>query len=328
MINSEVFDKLPDYVQDFVIEHEKAHISLDTNSELLADELAFNNYVGKRPQSLKKSIMSLADGLTFDRDEHHLRLYKQIERALTYDWEVNKNPKAKQSLNNLKSQGMDFLENKLDPNAIDYIENQYSGNFYDQTHVTPYISIVKPKTIEDFTVTKLIKAKNLGKAIHLPQMVTKPLIQMVTKPLIYNDLGGAGSKPFISNSLGSAGKAAPRRNFILGKLNRSHFIKADASKMVTKPLAYNPADLAWQEAERQFMSGGGGGDGYDYDTYTDDVEDTTADVEDTTADVEKATPDTEKTDKFLGMPKKTGIAVTVVVGLLVIGVISYFVFFK
>jgi hypothetical protein len=84
-INEPVFSRLPKATQDFIIEHETAHLTADTRSEIKADEVAFASYV-KKGKSLKGAVNALYGQLNpHTNPEHYQRLYRQTVRAFAAD---------------------------------------------------------------------------------------------------------------------------------------------------------------------------------------------------------------------------------------------------
>jgi hypothetical protein len=110
ILNKRIWHKLPEYLKKNILDHEEGHYKLKTKSELEADAYAFYKYAGTEPGSLKKAVAALMEGLSFQSPEHHERLKAQIKRALQYDWKNNRNPKAKETLDEMeRSEFNNFL---------------------------------------------------------------------------------------------------------------------------------------------------------------------------------------------------------------------------
>lgn len=289
-INTPIFYKLPKDTQDYIIEHEKAHIVNDSNDEVDADNLAFLNFAGSRPFSLKKSINALCDGLSFDRDEHLLRLYKQIERALIFDYKVNKNKKAILALNKMKAAGTNFLK-PVELNSI-LLESAYINPI--NLHSSNFDGI-NPNSLK-------IMDTNISSNNHMSNSAYQNAAA-IAAPRIYSLKENA---------------VAEESHFIKKPINR----KKSPLSFQLKPLFYQDNSFSKDTIEEQILSNpmrfgpGGGGSSMFYD---DEV------TEDTGSD--KMLIDNEKS-KFLGMPRKTGIAVTIAAAVVVLGIIAYFIFKK
>jgi len=282
-INDPVFNKLPKDTQDYVIEHEKAHIINDSNDEIEADNLAFLNYAGSRPQSLRKSIIALTNGLSFDRDEHVLRLYKQIERALTYDFKVNKNKKAFLTLQKMKNSGSQFLE----PQNIDML--LLESGYLKKSDIKGISCSFEGKDSYQLTTGKEPINVNIPKR-------NISLIKADVEPIKLNN----------------------PKNFYKPAISFSNFHRYSKPMMIDpilKPMRYDPDQLAREIAEEKLLNSayrsGGGGSGSYNDLFDE-------------KSTEENTNESQKPDKFLGMPRKTGIGVAIAAAVIVVGIIAYF----
>ncbi len=123
-INQRYFDNMPQFYQDFVVEHEKGHFLTNTRSEFEADSYAFKKLAGSQPRSLKNSVESISRVLSFRNPEHMDRLTEMIKMALEFDFKHNGNQKAQTALNELNS----FIQsNKLN----NFHMNSTTDNYFD-----------------------------------------------------------------------------------------------------------------------------------------------------------------------------------------------------
>lgn len=96
-INKSVWDRFSEFEKRFIIEHERGHFKLQTNSETEADAYAIHRVYKTSPQSLKKSISTLYKvGILDDA-----RLKSLYIEALKIDAISNNNEKALQELSKL-----------------------------------------------------------------------------------------------------------------------------------------------------------------------------------------------------------------------------------
>ncbi len=101
-INTSVWDKFTDFEKQFIIEHERGHYKLQTDSEQVADAYALRKVYGTHPGSLKKTIKALYKvGII---NAHRLK-HLYIE-ALQIDATENNNPKAIEELKHLGIKNM------------------------------------------------------------------------------------------------------------------------------------------------------------------------------------------------------------------------------
>ncbi len=84
LLNSRVWNKLPEGFQKFILAHEEGHYVLQTTSEIEADNYAFQKLAGTFKNSLKTCVATLADVLPFTSDSHTLRLLNMYRLALLY----------------------------------------------------------------------------------------------------------------------------------------------------------------------------------------------------------------------------------------------------
>ena len=93
-INRDVFKRHTQFEKDFIIEHEKGHYILQTDSESEADRYALEQMHGKTYRSLKKSL-ELIGRMGIKDPKRFTDLYL---KALQIDAEKNNNIKAKQEI--------------------------------------------------------------------------------------------------------------------------------------------------------------------------------------------------------------------------------------
>ena len=86
-INPKLWFKLTPFQREFVKQHEYGHLNLDTDSELLADEYAFNKLAGTQFQSLKQCVECLEEILDEQKIGHKVRIDQMYELALKWDKE-------------------------------------------------------------------------------------------------------------------------------------------------------------------------------------------------------------------------------------------------
>jgi hypothetical protein len=84
-IYTPVYDKLTAFQKKFVIEHEKGHYYLNTDSEIQADAYAFENLAGTEFRSLKKSLACLNEILDYSNPTLRPRYQALYERVLEWD---------------------------------------------------------------------------------------------------------------------------------------------------------------------------------------------------------------------------------------------------
>lgn len=97
ILNKDVFPHFNKLTQNFIIEHEKGHYLLQTDSEEASDRYALQRVYGKYRKSLKKSIEAVASFLS----ENDPRIKALYIEALKIDLSKNKNPKALKELQKL-----------------------------------------------------------------------------------------------------------------------------------------------------------------------------------------------------------------------------------
>lgn len=101
LLNNQKFFKLPLYGQKIILLHELGHSLENTSNEFTADDFAFKNFVGSEPQSLKKTIRTLACVLPMKTSEQKQRFRKIVKKAA--EWDVqNGNPNAAKILEKMK----------------------------------------------------------------------------------------------------------------------------------------------------------------------------------------------------------------------------------
>ncbi len=93
LVNRHVWNALDKDCRVFLLFHEAGHIVLKSSDEKLVDAWAHREYL-KRGYSITKSIHALTRLLSYNNPEHLERTRNQAERAVAYDYLVNKNSKA------------------------------------------------------------------------------------------------------------------------------------------------------------------------------------------------------------------------------------------
>ncbi len=86
-INPKLYFSLTPFQRKFVKLHELGHLYLDTNSELDADNYAFDKLAGTEFRSLKQCIECLETILDPNKTGHAIRIENMYQRAL--DWDKN-----------------------------------------------------------------------------------------------------------------------------------------------------------------------------------------------------------------------------------------------
>lgn len=130
-INNRYFRNMPDFRKKFIIQHEKGHYNLDTRSEFEADDYAFRMLAGSEPNSLKESVKSISQVLSFRNPEHLDRLFEVVKKALAFDFERNGNQRAKQALDQLNELNKNHKLTNFHMNSIsdnDYFEPKFGGD--------------------------------------------------------------------------------------------------------------------------------------------------------------------------------------------------------
>jgi hypothetical protein len=84
-LNKPVYSQYDGFTQQFILNHERGHLALNTHSELEADAYAFKAVAGKQPYSLRKSIEALEKTLPFNTPEHVARYDMLVRQALEWD---------------------------------------------------------------------------------------------------------------------------------------------------------------------------------------------------------------------------------------------------
>jgi hypothetical protein len=134
ILNKDVFPKYSKFTQQFIIEHEKGHYLLPTDSEETADFYALKKVYKTTGKSLKKTMKAITDFLP----ESNPRVLKIYKHCLELDAKDNGNKKAEKELENLKEDtqmkkmtGMysPFLnQNAMGRRRADGGENEGGGN--------------------------------------------------------------------------------------------------------------------------------------------------------------------------------------------------------
>lgn len=89
----------------FILQHEAGHYNLNTTSEILADNYAFDHFFGTEKESLRKTINIIKNTLDTENNiSHRKRLINIMVRALKTDYTVYKNNNAKKILDKMQSQ--------------------------------------------------------------------------------------------------------------------------------------------------------------------------------------------------------------------------------
>lgn len=99
LTNNKSFPFLNKNIQDFIIAHEAGHIVYDTDNEFLADDFAFK-WCLSQGMGLKNCVFALTQVLTLPENnpglkkEQEKRMQVMLNKALEYDYKINKNEKA------------------------------------------------------------------------------------------------------------------------------------------------------------------------------------------------------------------------------------------
>jgi len=99
-INPPVFDNLTPFQQKFIVEHEKGHWKLDTDSEIEADGYAFDQLAGTEFKSLKQCLKCINEIVTPENPQYKSRYDALYIRALKWDY-ANGNQEAGKELQKL-----------------------------------------------------------------------------------------------------------------------------------------------------------------------------------------------------------------------------------
>lgn len=111
-INPKRWFKLTPFQRKFVKLHEYGHLNLNTDSELRADEYAFNHLAGTEFRSLKQCIECLEELLDENLIGHKVRIDRMYELAL--EWDKNhKTPKLNKGTGAEQAAADDALSNAL-----------------------------------------------------------------------------------------------------------------------------------------------------------------------------------------------------------------------
>ena len=100
ILNRDVFPKYSKFTQKFILEHEKGHYLIPTDSEEEADFYALKKVYKSTGKSLKKTMKAITDFLP----ESNTRVTTMYIRCLELDARDNGNAKAQTELNNLKGE--------------------------------------------------------------------------------------------------------------------------------------------------------------------------------------------------------------------------------
>ena len=85
VINPVLFYQLNEFDRKFWLLHEEGHIVLNTDSETLADEYAFNKLAGSEHKSLKQMVKALDTLLDDSNPETEIRKETLYKNALNWD---------------------------------------------------------------------------------------------------------------------------------------------------------------------------------------------------------------------------------------------------
>lgn len=127
-LNPEYWKLLNDDQKAYIIEHEAGHINLQTHNEFEADDYASMRYFAAK-RSPKQSVFAISKVLPLTNEEQRRRLNLQLQRAVKYDYTVNKNINALKYLNKMSED----TENELDHYEAsfegDYDDDNFGGRF-------------------------------------------------------------------------------------------------------------------------------------------------------------------------------------------------------
>ncbi|MDR0606372.1 MAG: hypothetical protein LBG80_19020 [Bacteroidales bacterium] len=121
ILNRDVFPKYSKFTRQFILEHERGHYKLSTDSEEEADTYALNKLYKSTNKSLKKSMKAITDFLDVDNP----RVVSLYRKALIIDSKYNNNKKAKEELKNLT--GDSNMRNKLSSMTSPFIRMNFGG---------------------------------------------------------------------------------------------------------------------------------------------------------------------------------------------------------
>ncbi len=97
LLNKDVFPNYSKFTQKFILEHEKGHYNIPTDSEEEADAYALNKLYKTTGKSLKKTIKAITDFL----DDENPRVAELYKKALIIDYKQNGNKRAEAEYKNL-----------------------------------------------------------------------------------------------------------------------------------------------------------------------------------------------------------------------------------
>jgi hypothetical protein len=123
ILNRDVFPQYSEFTQKFILEHERGHYLLPTDSEEEADAYALTKLYKSTNQSLKKTMKAITDFIPV----HDPRVENLYRKALLIDSEYNNNQKAKEELKNITEKSM---RGKLASSQSPFIRFNAIGNYY------------------------------------------------------------------------------------------------------------------------------------------------------------------------------------------------------
>lgn len=133
-INPKRYFALTPFQREFVKFHEKGHYVLNTDSEMAADEYAFNHLAGTQFRSLKQCIECLEEILDENLIGHKVRVDHMYQLAMRWD--------KQHPINKATNLELQHKENPNHINNIDTIKQLYSRNAnQSQKTKTKYIII-------------------------------------------------------------------------------------------------------------------------------------------------------------------------------------------
>lgn len=114
------FKNMPETYKQFVIEHEKGHLKLNTRNEFAADEYAMNKLL-KKGYPLTEILQSLTRVLSHKDPQHYGRTLRLFNNLRNYDYFVNNNKKVlthfKNKTMNLPDQSFDIYSEAFNPHS-------------------------------------------------------------------------------------------------------------------------------------------------------------------------------------------------------------------
>ena len=129
-INPKRWFKLTPFQRKFVKYHEYGHLNLDTDSELLADEYAFNKLAGTEFRSLKQCIECLETLLDEKLIGHKVRVDQMYKLATEWDKKHKGDKKLNKGTGAQEIASQDYVTDLLtvsNTSNIKQLQSMFSG---------------------------------------------------------------------------------------------------------------------------------------------------------------------------------------------------------